>query len=99
MRMLKALSLSMISLILLSSTGCSTTCEPVVSTEYMVRVPKKVDRPTPPKLDKLNSEVSLESKTNFKILQSNLSKIKVYVSELLSTVNYYETMIDELDRK
>ena len=82
----------MISSLLLSS--CASTS--VIQENYTVSIPKLVERPTAPRLYKLDNTESLNSTYNFKTLSLNLVLLKDYISSLVSTINYYETSIEEM---
>ena len=82
----------MISSLLLSSCASTTT----IQENYTQSIPKTVERPTPPKLYKLDNSEPLNSTYNFKTLSINLVLLKDYIESLVSTIDYYETSIEEM---
>lgn len=83
------LTVSVVSLI---CSGCASTEIVTVKNNYLI--PDKVARPEPPKLHKLNENISLCSADNFKKLQVNVLSIEQYIKALNTTIDYYEQTID-----
>lgn len=99
MSTLKVLILSTISSILLTSCALFKDEPATIQTEVHYTIPAKIAKPQPPVLEQLDKKLSLEHPKNFRILQSNMSNIKLYVKHLNSTIDYYETSIDKINRQ
>lgn len=97
MSTLKVLILSTLSSILL--TSCASIQEPPIQTEVHFTIPAKIAQPTPPVLQPLDKTIPLEHPSNFRILQTNMSNIKIYIKQLRATILYYETSIDQLNHQ
>ena len=90
---LKVLTLLISSSVLLSSCASTT----IVETKYIVSTPVKIDRPSVPTFQILDSTKPITDTNNFKKLQINISLLKNYTLGLQDVIDYYEKEIDRLN--
>lgn len=90
--------ITLISLIIFSCLLTSCSSSTVIKDNYIDNTPILIDKPTPPKLSKLDPNQSLSSQYNFRVLSTNLSLLQSYIQELVATINYYETSIESVQK-
>lgn len=90
---------SILSCGLLSSCAAKTEPKVIVKTEEVFFIPKKVATPVKPTFQEYDKTKFLYQAPNFNRLQQNTVLLKSYCNSLKETVTYYETAIDELNKK
>lgn len=82
---------------ILSSCAPKTVTVEVPKSEPVFYIPKKIEQPKKPRFEQLDTTASWSTPDNFKKIQKNFSLYKNYVSNLKSTISYYELCIDSLE--
>jgi len=89
-------------LLTLFLAGCSWFCpenKPIVVTKPVYIKPPKYPIPLRPEIRKLDEDLEIYDKENFRKLAYNISDTETYLKNLLEVIKYYETYtpLEKLD--